>query len=442
VTAQRDQPAAGTGDAAGPAGAEAGRARQVRLAWAPSAHAQRLLTLALAALIVAVATRRPEFAGVAAPAVLLLAARRGRRPGQVDVGVRTSSARLTEGQDAELDVTVTAPGEHSVDLIMHPRYAVLPGAGGPRPTGDESSLPFQVTRAGRRSLGVLGITLRDRLRLTEGQARIELPMVDCYPRPAAQQRRVVLGRLPSRLGEHPSRSAGEGLEFTGVREFVPGDRQRRINWPATTRRGRLQLNTFAAERTQNVVLIADASSEVGEPGSTPSDLALRGCAAAARAYLAVRDRVGLVVYQNGVRWITPGTGTRQYYRIMDLMVSNRGLAGPLVRAGGLTRLPRAALPPGALILVFTPLLDRRLVETLRDLRERGFSVLIVDILNAEPAGSSDSLSGLARRIWRMEQEAIRFSLRQLGIPLVRWDGEQSLDEPLAPYTRRVMVSHR
>ena len=54
-----------------------------------------------------------------------------------------------------------------------------------------------------------------------------------------------------------------------MREFVPGDRQRRINWPATTRRGRLQLNTFAAERTQNVVIIADASSDVGEPGLHP-----------------------------------------------------------------------------------------------------------------------------------------------------------------------------
>ena len=430
--------------------------RQVRLAWAPSAHAQRLVTLALAGLIIAVVTRRPEFAGVAAPAVLLLTARRGGPPGQVGVGVRTSAARLTEGQDAELDVTVTGPGEHSVDLIMHPRHAVVPAAGGAGPARVQdgvqnggqsgadggSSLPFQVTRSGRRNLGVLGITLRDRLRLTEGQARIELPAVDCYPRPAAQRSRVVLSRLPSRLGEHPSRSAGEGLEFTGVREFVPGDRQRRINWPATTRLGRLQLNTFAAERTQNVVLIADASSEVGEPGSTPSDLALRGCAAAAGAYLAVRDRVGLVVYQHGVRWIPPGAGSRHYYRIMDLMVANRGVGGPLARARGIARLPRAALPPGALILVFTPLLDRGLVETLRDLRERGFPVLIVDVLNAEPTGSSDSLGGLARRIWRMEQEAIRFSLRELGIPLVRWDGEQSLDEPLAPYTRRVMVSHR
>jgi uncharacterized protein (DUF58 family) len=424
------------------------KARQARLAWSLSAHAQRLIMLALAGLVIAVITRRPEFAGVAAPAVLLLAVRRPARPARIAVTASPSTAKLTEGEQAELTVTVTGQGDHSVDLLLHPRYAVVPGtAGGQRDGepglgGGTSGLPFQVTRTGRRGLGVLEITLWDRWRLTEGHATVELPIVDCYPMPAAQQQRVVLSRLPSRLGEHPSRSSGEGLEFTGVREFVPGDRQRRINWPATTRRGRLQLNTFAAERTQNVVIIADASSDVGEPGYTPVDLAFRGAAGAARAYLAVRDRVGLIVYQRSVRWVAPGLGARQYYRIMDLMLLEHARVADPRRDTALTRLPRAALPPGSLILVFSPLLDRRLVETVRDLRERGFSVLIIDVLNAEPAGSNDSLSGLARRVWRMEQEAIRFSLRELGIPLVRWDGRQDLDEPLAPYTRRVMVTRR
>jgi uncharacterized protein (DUF58 family) len=412
--------------------------RHARLAWSLSAHAQRLITLALAGLVIAVITRRPEFAGVAAPAVLLLAARRPARPAQIAVSASPSAVKLTEGEQAELAVAVSGQGDHSVDLLLHPRYAVVPGAA----SAAGSGVPFQVTRTGRRGLGVLEVTLRDRWRLTEGHATVELPIVDCYPMPAAQRQRVVLSRLPSRLGEHPSRSSGEGLEFTGVREFVPGDRQRRINWPATTRRGRMQLNTFAAERTQNVVILADASSDVGEPGSTPVDLAFRGAAGAARAYLAVRDRVGLIVYQQSVRWVAPGLGARQYYRIMDLMLLEHARTADPARAAGLTRLPRAALPPGSLILVFSPLLDRRLVETVRDLRERGFSVLIIDVLNAEPTGRNDSVSGLARRVWRMEQEAIRFSLRELGIPLVRWDGRQSLDEPLAPYTRRVMVMRR
>jgi uncharacterized protein (DUF58 family) len=419
-----------------------GAAREVRLRWFLSGHAMRLITLALAALITAVITRRPEFAGVAAPAVLLLAARRADRPARIGLSVRPSARTVVEGEEAGLDVAVSGYGDHSVDLLVYPRYAVSAGPGGSVRAEHESSLPFQVTRSGRRSLGTLEITLRDRLRLAEARAIAELPVIDCYPRPARQETRVVLSRLPSRLGEHPSRAAGEGTEFTGVREFAPGDRQRRINWPATTRRGRLQLNTFAAERTQNVVIIADMTSDVGEPGSTPLDLVLRGSAAAARSYLAVKDPVGFVRYQRGLRWIAPGLGTRHYYRIMDLMLAAPGFLASQPLAAEITRLPRAALPPGSLIMVFSPLLDRRLVETIRDLRERGFSLLVIDVLNAEPPGGPDGLSQMARRIWRMEQQAIRFSLRELGIPLVRWDGVQSLDEPLAPYARRVMVSHR
>jgi len=117
--------------------------------------------------------------------------------------------------------------------------------------------------------------------------------------------------------------------------------------------------------------------------------------------------------------------------------------------------------------VFSPLLDQRFVETLRDMRERGLTMLVVDVLNAEPPvrprmpsrgglpGGSGGMESprvwalssrrastdrMARRIWRMEQEAIRFSLRELGVPVVHWDGIQSLDLPLARYTRRPLVT--
>jgi uncharacterized protein (DUF58 family) len=268
----------------------------------------------------------------------------------------------------------------------------------------------------------------------------------------------VLSRLPNRLGEHAARTFGEGIEFAGVREYVPGDRQRSINWAASTRRGRLQVNTFAAERSQDVVLLVDGTSDVGEPGSSAVDLALRGAAAAARAYLDARDRVGVITYHWGaVGWLVPGLGRRQVYRIIDSMLaSERGDAGSSGAGYGMSvrRLPRAALPPGALVVVFSPLLDQRFVETLRDMRERGFTMLVIDVLNAEPpAGSGMPWRGglggsspradtdrMARRIWRMEQEAIRFSLRELGVPVVHWDGIGSLDLPLAPYSRRPLMT--
>jgi uncharacterized protein (DUF58 family) len=128
------------------------------------------------------------------------------------------------------------------------------------------------------------------------------------------------------------------------------------------------------------------------------------------------------------------------YKIIDSMLAaDAGWA----RGSSFARLPRAALPPGALVVVFSPLLDQRFVEALRDMRERGLAMLVVDVLNAEPPPARRRPADrMARQVWRMEQEAIRFSLRELGVPVVHWDGEQSLDLPLAGHTRRPLAARR
>jgi uncharacterized protein (DUF58 family) len=290
------------------------------------------------------------------------------------------------------------------------------------------------------------VILHDRWRLAEGRLTVDLPPVTCLPLPARLDSLVVLSKLPVRLGEHAARATGEGTEFAGVREFVPGDRQRRINWPATTRRGTLQLNTFAAERSQVTVIVLDVSTDVGTAGVSTADLAVRAAAGLAAAYLAARDRVGLISFGRQVRWISPAAGRRQADRIMNMITVDFGDGEPL---GSVRTLPHAALPPGALIIVVSPLLSLRLVEALRELRERGFATIVIDVLRSEPDVGSGlirsrdrAMARLARRIWRMEQDAIRFSLRELGIPVVHWDGEEPLDLPLAAHTRRPMAARR
>jgi hypothetical protein len=64
------------------------------------------------------------------------------------------------------------------------------------------------------------------------------------------------------------------------------------------------------------------------------------------------------------------------------------------------------------------------------------------VLNASPPVRWRWSDRLAKRVWQMEQDSIRFSLRELGIPVVHWDGEEPLDLPLAPYTRRPLVVRR
>jgi uncharacterized protein (DUF58 family) len=438
------------------------RADEVRVTWRPSRHARRLLTLAAAGLLLAVVTRNPALAGVAGPPLLLLGmARVGRagraggaggqggeggaggqggngRPDRIGVRIGLTSTRMYEGEPAAVDVSV-ADDEHDARWSLEPGRGIEPGSA-TAVNGPAARFTFEVPRWGKRAVGTVNLTLHDRWRLAEGRVAFTLPSVDCYPSPAMQRTEVVLSRLPNRLGEHRARVPGDGTEFNGVREFVPGDRQRAINWPATTRRGRLQVNTFAAERSQDVVLLVDATSDVGQPGESALDLGLRGAAGTARAYLKARDRVGVVTYQwGGARWLAPSLGRRQVYKIIDvLLMADTGYA----RGAVFSRLPRAALPPGALVVAFSPLLDGRFVESLRDMRERGFSLIVVDVLNTEPPVRRLFADVAARRIWRMEQQAIRFSLRELGVPVVPWDGVTPLDLPLAPYTRRPLVTRR
>jgi uncharacterized protein (DUF58 family) len=453
-------------------------ADEVALVWRPSRHAARLLTLVVAALLLGLLTRNAAVAAVAGPPLLLLGLSRlglGRgeaghpqdgpreaappdaghpeagRPGAgraraVAVRVGLTSARIYEGEPVAVDVSLGDGADAGADDSAYDgRWTFEPGRGiepgsAAAVNGPAARFAFAVPRWGKRPVGTVTLTLHDRWRLAEARVTVTLPSVDCYPAPAVQRQEVVLARLPNRLGEHRARVPGDGTEFNGIREFVPGDRQRAINWPASTRRGRLQVNTFAAERSQDVVLLVDATSDVGEPGSSALDLGLRGAAGAARAYLNARDRVGVISYQwGGAHWLAPSLGRRQLYKIIDTLL---GADSGYARGAVFSRLPRAALPPGSLVVAFSPLLDGRFVEALRDMRERGFALIVVDVLNVTPPARRRFADSVAAKVWRMEQQAIRFSLSELGIPVVRWDGLAPLDIPLAPYTRRPLVTRR
>ena len=176
------------------------------------------------------------------------------------------------------------------------------------------------------------------------------------------------------------------------------------------------------------------------PGTSALDLALRGAAAAARAYLDARDRVGVITYQwGGASWLVPGLGRRQEYRIIDSMLaSDTGWT----HGASFRRLPRAALPPGALVVVFSPLLDQRFVEACETCGSAASPCWSSTCSTPSRRSGGAAADRMARRIWRMEQEAIRFSLRELGVPVVHWDGVQSLDLPLAGYTRRPLAARR
>ena len=407
------------------------------MSWRPSARARSLATAALLALVAAVLTGHAALVLLAAPAVGALALLPRRRPPELDIEVTASSSRCFEGE--EMTVTATVRAAHPLDeviLELQPAAQVAVVGASLREqafvrAGRASARwVIRPDRWGRPSPGTVRVT--GRAGALQTSRRIELDPLEVFPRPARMRPRLVPAELLRRIGEHTGRAVGDGVEFAGIRPYLPGDQLRDVNRAVSLRRGQLHVNQRAAARAADLVVMIDAFGDSGPVSERTLDLAVHGAAALVTAYLRVSDRVGLVVLGGLLRWLGPAAGDRQFYRIAEMMLAARYDSFVTPDVG---RIPRTALPPGTLVVVFSPLLDPRGFGAISDLRQRGFPLIVVDTLRDEPPPGSRADARLALRLWRLDRAAARASLRALGIPVLQWSEGTELDSVLAPLRR-------
>lgn len=407
------------------------------LHWRPSPYARRLLTLAGLGLVLGVALGRVELCALSAVGLAPFAiARRGSLPRQVDVSIGVGTTRCFEGEP--VDVRVRPRLEVPVDQV---RLRLLPAPGVDVAGGSIDAVDADLTctvsarRWGTRRIGTVVLDVLATGRLTAATVEVDCGSLAVFPQPAPVDRlRVPAGR-PDRSGDHVARSPGTGVEFAGIRPFAPGDSLRRINWAASTRRGALQINEAAAEHAIEVVVAVDAFDDVGPAGRSTLDLTVRGATGVVRYFLGSHDRVGLIAVGGWLRWIRADVGDRQFYRVAEAIL---GIAGRESYVDpDVDRIPRSALPPGAQIVYFSPLLDRRAIAVAEDLRGRGYPLIVVDVLTTEPGPDARvPTDRLVLRLWRLDRAALRQRLTTLGIVVAAWDGSQPVDAVLQPALRQ------
>src|SRR5262249_15286797 len=125
------------------------------------------------------------------------------------------------------------------------------------------------------------------------------------------------------------------------------------SWRATARRGGvLQVTERHPERATDVVLFVDAFSETGAAEDSTLEMTVRAAATLARRYLGGRDRLGLVGFGGVLRWLEPGIGPRQLYRVGGALLHTRRTLSP-ARTGGHANPPRTP-PPRPPVLAASP----------------------------------------------------------------------------------------
>ncbi|MEU6497111.1 DUF58 domain-containing protein [Streptomyces sp. NPDC046984] len=302
-------------------------------------------------------------------------------------------------------------------------------------TWQELSWRVRLTRWGRWTLEPPVVCVRTAGGLLEAHVVCPAVEVAVLPLPATVTMGPLPALLPRRTGDHAARAPGEGIEFEALRPYQPGDRPRQVNWAASARRRTLFVTTRQDERCFDLILLIDAFCRIGSAGRDSLDLSVRGATGLARAHLRRGERVGVVAVGGLLRGLPPGVGGHQLQRIAEAILDvrlNDSYVDPDV-----SRLPRTVLPPGALAVLFSPLLDDRARLTALDLRRRGHPVVIVDVLCDQPRiERRDRLGELTLRLWHLDREADRFELARWGVPVLPWDDGAPLDTVLAPLRRR------
>ena len=161
--------------------------------------------------------------------------------------------------------------------------------------------------------------------------QVRIPVLDggrVYPDVLAVRRyQLTLRRgMPIRPGQRRGRPPGAATSFAGLREYLPGDDYRRINWKATARSERPIANELEAERGQQLLLVLECGRLMTAPAGDLSKLDHAVNAALLLAWTAQHhgDRVGLVTFTDEVHgYVPPGSGPAQMTRLNEALYAVR-----------------------------------------------------------------------------------------------------------------------
>jgi uncharacterized protein (DUF58 family) len=120
-------------------------------------------------------------------------------------------------------------------------------------------------------------------------------------------------------GQYHSVFKGHGMEFEEVREYLPGDEVRSIDWNVTARFGHPYIKKFKEERELTVMLIVDvsASGQFGSVRQTKNELAAELAAVLAFSAIRNNDKVGLIMFTDQVeKYLSPKKGRGHVLRVI------------------------------------------------------------------------------------------------------------------------------
>jgi uncharacterized protein (DUF58 family) len=155
-------------------------------------------------------------------------------------------------------------------------------------------------------------------------------------------------------GEYGSVFRGRGMEFDEVREYMPGDEIRTIDWNVTARTGHPYVKRFVEERELTVIFLVDlsASGAFGSVHKLKNEIAAEFCALLSFSAVKNNDKVGLMVFTDQVEMLIPAKkGTKHVLRVIRELLNFKPRPASTDIVGALDYLGRVTTKRSVVFLV-------------------------------------------------------------------------------------------
>jgi uncharacterized protein (DUF58 family) len=155
-------------------------------------------------------------------------------------------------------------------------------------------------------------------------------------------------------GGYTSVFKGRGIEFDEVREYMPGDDVRTIDWNVTARTGRPYVKRYVEERELTVIFVVDlsASGAFGSVRKLKNEIAAEFCALLSFSAVKNNDKVGLIVFTDRVElYVPPKKGTTHVLRLIRELLNFKPKAAKTDLAGALDYLGKVSKKRAVVFLV-------------------------------------------------------------------------------------------
>lgn len=250
----------------------------------------------------------------------------------------------------------------------------------------------------------------------------------------------------SQPGVRSTRIFGRGTEFESLREYLPDDEYRAVDWKATARRGKLMSRQYQQERSQNVMILLDCGRLMGPTidGLSRLDWSINAGMMLTHVVSASGDRVGLMAFDDRIStFIPPKPGKQQAMKLLQVSYNLQSAAVDsdyyrafLLFARRWTR--------RSLVVIFTEVTDpeasRPLISQIRNLAKKHLCIVV---MLADPAvmGAIESAPNSAQDVYRSAAAVQVVKSRKLAAVQITGAGAIVLDVSPSQFTAALIEEY-